>query len=91
MRYDILFVSQFGSWIFSVTLKKQNRSGNFLIVVALALFVIATDLSQGRWRNYMTTDQLANALKARGEALDVIKSEGALCFGRNYVIAAEPI
>ena len=39
----------------------------------------------------MTTDKLANALKARGEALDVIKSEGALCFGRNYVIAAEPI
>lgn len=39
---------------------------------------------------------LAQALKARGEALraealDVIKTEGALRFGRNYVIAAEPV
>jgi len=39
---------------------------------------------------------LAQALKARGEALraealDIIKTEGALRFGRNYVIAAEPV
>ena len=39
---------------------------------------------------------LAKVLKARGEALraialDVIESEGALCSGRNYVIAAKPI
>ena len=39
---------------------------------------------------------LAAALKARGEALrkealDIIKSEGALKAGRNYVIMAEPI
>ena len=39
---------------------------------------------------------LAKALKARGEALraealDVIKSDGALCAGRNYVIAAKPV
>jgi len=40
--------------------------------------------------------KLAVALKARGEALraealDVIRAEGALCSGRNYVIAAEPV
>jgi len=39
---------------------------------------------------------LAQALKERGEALraealDLINTEGALRFGRNYVIAAEPI
>ena len=39
---------------------------------------------------------LAKVLKARGEALraialNVIESEGALCSGRNYVIAAKPI
>jgi len=39
---------------------------------------------------------LANSLKARGEALrsealDIINSEGALCAGRNYVIAAKPV
>lgn len=39
---------------------------------------------------------LASALKTRGEALraealEVINSEGALCSGRNYVIAAEPV
>ena len=39
---------------------------------------------------------LAAALKARGEALrrkalEVIKSEGALNAGRNYVIAAKPV
>ena len=39
---------------------------------------------------------LVKALKARGEtlrtkALDIINSEGALCAGRNYVIAAKPV
>ena len=39
---------------------------------------------------------LAKALKARGEALraealEIIEAEGALCSGRNYVIAAEPV
>ena len=39
---------------------------------------------------------LAAALKARGEALrrkalEIIKSEGALNAGRNYVIAAKPV
>jgi len=40
--------------------------------------------------------KLAEALKARGEALrvealEIIETEGALCSGRNYVIAAEPV
>lgn len=44
----------------------------------------------------LTDRQLAAALKARGEslrgeALDIIKSEGAISAGRNYVIAARPI
>ena len=44
----------------------------------------------------MTDRNLAEALKARGEtlrikALEIIKAKGALCTGRNYVIAAEPI
>ena len=39
---------------------------------------------------------LAKALQARGEALreealQLIDSDGAICAGRNYVIAAEPV
>ena len=39
---------------------------------------------------------LAEVLKARGEtlrakALEIIEAKGALCTGRNYVIAADPV
>lgn len=44
----------------------------------------------------LTDRDLAQALKTRGEALraealELISTEGALHFGRNYVIAAEPV
>ena len=44
----------------------------------------------------LTDRDLAQALTARGEALrtealELIKAEGAICAGRNYVIAAEPV
>jgi len=44
----------------------------------------------------LTDRGLAQALRQRGEALraealEVINAEGALRFGRNYIVAAEPV